>query len=158
VPVSGPAPGGAAFTVAVNVTDWPNTEGFADELTAVVVSAGFTVWVKLGEVLPLKLTSPLYTAVTVAVPTVSVDTDALVALPPLIATALPKFTPLVWNWTVPVGVPTPGAVALTIAVNVTDWPNTEGLADELTAVVVSAGFTVCVKVGEALPLKLASPL
>jgi len=26
------------------------------------------------------------------------------------------------NWTVPEGVPEPGDVALTVAVNVTDWP------------------------------------
>ena len=28
--------------------------------------------------------------------------------------------------TVPVGVPPPGAGAVTVAVNVTDWPTTEG--------------------------------
>src|ERR1051326_6871402 len=36
--------------------------------------------------------------------------------------------------TVPVGVPLPGAVAVTVAVNVTDWPETEGLAEEARAV------------------------
>jgi hypothetical protein len=30
----------------------------------------------------------------------------------------------------------------TVAVNVTAWPNTEGLADDATVVVVPAGFTV----------------
>ena len=38
--------------------------------------------------------------------------------------------------TVPVGVPLPGAVGLTVAVKVTDWPKTEGFADETTVVVV----------------------
>jgi hypothetical protein len=62
--------------------------------------------------------------------------------------------------TVPEGVPLPGAVAVTVAVNVTDWPETEGLADELNAVEVLALFTVWVN-GEAvlsLALKLPSPL
>ena len=35
--------------------------------------------------------------------------------------------------TVPVGVPAPGAFALTVAVKVTLWPNTEGLVAEVTA-------------------------
>jgi hypothetical protein len=42
------------------------------------------------------------------------------------------------NVTVPVGVPLPGATALTVAVNMTDWPTVEGLADEVTVVVVLA--------------------
>ena len=43
--------------------------------------------------------------------------------------------------TVPVGVPTPGANADTVAVNVTDWPNTDGFTEEVTVVVVSALIT-----------------
>lgn len=39
------------------------------------------------------------------------------------------------NVTVPVGVPLPD-VGLTVAVNVTDWPNTAGLAEEATDVTV----------------------
>ena len=31
VPVGVPEPGGTAKTVAVKVTGWPNTEGFADD-------------------------------------------------------------------------------------------------------------------------------
>jgi hypothetical protein len=91
-------PGKPELGVAVNVIDWPDTEGFADELTTVLVLARageFTVWLKLGEALPLKLTSPVYTAVTVVVPTASVETAALVALALVTATTLPKFTPLV---------------------------------------------------------------
>jgi hypothetical protein len=44
--------------------------------------------------------------------------------------------------TVPVGFPLPGATALTVAVKVTDWPKTDGLAEEVTVVVVSALPTV----------------
>ena len=36
--------------------------------------------------------------------------------------------------TVPVGVPTPGETAATVAVNVTDWPETDGLAEEAKVV------------------------
>ena len=45
------------------------------------------------------------------------------------------------NVTDPVGVPVPGATAATVAVKVTDWPNTEGFWDEVTAVVVLALLT-----------------
>ena len=44
--------------------------------------------------------------------------------------------------TVPVGVPLPGAAAITVAVNVTGWPNTEGLAEAVTTVLVPSWFTV----------------
>ena len=85
---------------------------------------------------------------------------ALVALPLVSVTGLPKGEPSIENWTVPVRVPAPGDTAFTVAVKVTDWPNTEGLTDEVTVVVVLAGLTVWVK-GEAvlsLPLKLLSVL
>ena len=41
---------GTEDTVAVNVTMEPNTDGFIDELTAVVVAAALTVWVPFDEV------------------------------------------------------------------------------------------------------------
>src|SRR5206468_2428738 len=44
---------------------------------------------------------------------------------------VPMVVPPSLNVTVPVGVPAPGAVALTTAVKVTVWPNTEGFASEL---------------------------
>jgi len=49
-----------AVTVAVKVTDCPDTEGLAEELTNVVVRARafFTVWVSGLEVLPLKFALP----------------------------------------------------------------------------------------------------
>src|SRR6266581_2818965 len=50
-------------TVAVKVTDWPNTEGFVEEVNVVVVLSLLTVCVSVGEVLPLTLASPPYTAV-----------------------------------------------------------------------------------------------
>ncbi len=45
------------------------------------------------------------------------------------------------NVTTPVGVPLPGVAAATVAVSVTDWPNTDGLAEELTTTVLPACTT-----------------
>ena len=42
VPVAVPLPGGAAATVAVKVTDWPNFEGLTEEASVVVVAAFWT--------------------------------------------------------------------------------------------------------------------
>jgi len=41
-------------TVAVNVTDCPKIDGFAEEVTVVEVDAGLTVWLRVPE-LPPKL-------------------------------------------------------------------------------------------------------
>src|ERR1051325_1823032 len=99
-------------------------------------------------------------AVTVWLLTSSEAMAALVPTPPERATGLPKATPLVRNWTVPLGVPAAGATALTVAVKVTDWPNTDGFTDEDTDVAVAAWLTVWVN-GEAvlsLEVKLVLPL
>ena len=57
--------------------------------------------------------------------------------------------------TVPVGVPVTGEV--TEAVKVTAAPRFDGLFDETTEVELAALFTVCVRTGEVLPAKFASP-
>ena len=59
VPVGVPLPGATASTVAVKVTDSPKTEGFAYEVTLLVVAAWLTVCVRGPEVLLRKLPSPL---------------------------------------------------------------------------------------------------
>ena len=81
-----------------------------------------------------------------------------VAIPPLSA-PVPIGLPPSRNVTVPVGVPAPGATGETVAVNVTDWPNTDGLTEEVTVVLVSALLTTCgLPVSDpVLPLKLPSP-
>ena len=65
------------------------------------------------------------------------------------------------NVTVPLGAvpaPEPGAVTVTVAVKLTDWPTTEGLADEASVVVVGAWLTVWVKgLVVAEEVKLVSP-
>ena len=65
-------------------------------------------------------------------------------MPPDNVTGEPVFTPSIANCTVPVAV-----FGVIVAVNETDCPNVDGLADDDTAVVVVARliwFTVCVNV------------
>jgi hypothetical protein len=60
------------------------------------------------------------------------------------------FTPPSRKVTVPVGVPEPGGFAITVAVKVTLWPETEGLADDPSEVVVGSWFTVWISGAEML--------
>ena len=161
MPVGVPAPGATAATVAVNVTFCPGVDGLADEVTAVVVLALFTTWsVASAPLLLLKLALPLYVAVTVYGLPVTVSVEVLAcAVPPLKLTGAPRLDPSMRNWTVPVGVPDPGDTAATVAVKVTFCPKTDGLADEVTPVVVFALFTVWPPASvPSLLLKLPLPL
>jgi hypothetical protein len=81
-PEGAPLPGGAAATVAVNVTALPRTEGFFVEVTAVMLASLFTVCVinlKLG----VKFASPLYSARIEWFPTAAAAENASVATPPI---------------------------------------------------------------------------
>jgi hypothetical protein len=71
---------------------------------------------------------------------------------------LPKFEPSILNCTVPLGVPAPGAFAPTVTVKLTLCPNTDGVSDEPTTLVVLALFTVWVKSADVLVRKFPSPL
>jgi hypothetical protein len=75
----------------------------------------------------------------------------------LTGTGLPALLPSIWNCTVPVGVPAPGAAARTVAVKVTPCPDVDGLAEELTCVLAFALPTVAVW-EPLLPVKVPSPL
>ena len=77
---------------------------------------------------------------------------------PLLSVAVPNKVAPFLNVTVPVGVPVPGATAATVAVKVTDCPNTDGLCDETTVVELAALFTVWASAGEVLVRKAALPL
>ncbi len=154
-PAGVPAPGLLAVTVAVKVTDCLNTDGLAEELADVVVPY-FTVCVSLEEVLPLKFASPPYDALIEWEPTASVLVTN-VAWPEPFRVPVPRVLEPSLKVTVPVGVPAPGLFAVTVAVKVTDCPDSDGLAEELTSVVVLAFFTVWVSVLEVLPLKVAPP-
>ena len=61
------------------------------------------------------------------------------------------------NVTEPVGVPAPGADAVTVAVNVTPCPNTDGLTEDATTVVVLACLTFWLRAEDVLPAQLAEP-
>src|SRR5438874_878935 len=74
-----------------------------------------------------------------------------VACAPLMLVVASELVPSL-KVTFPVGVPLPGETGLTVAVNVTDCPNTDGLADEETVVVVLPGVTVSVP--ESVAVKL----
>jgi len=63
---------------------------------------------------------------------------------PLLRVALPREVAPSLKVTLPVGVPV--VLELTMAVKVTDWPDAEGLTDEITTVAVDALFTVSVPV------------
>src|SRR5437667_11908069 len=134
LPAGVPAPGLLAVTVAVKVTDCPNTDGLAEELADVVVPY-FTVCVNLGDVLPLKLASPPYDALIEWEPTASVLVTN-VAWPEPFRVPEPRAPDPSTTATVPVGVPAAGLFAVTVAVKVTGCPDTDGLAEELNTVVV----------------------
>lgn len=87
------------------------------------------------DVLPLKLASPLYVATTGCVAAASVEVT-YVATPALNVDVLTG-APSILNVTVPDGLPAPGVTAVTVAVNVTDCPNTDGFGAEVRLVVVA---------------------
>src|SRR5438876_737912 len=148
-----PVPGLFAVTVAVNFTDCPNTDGFNEELTDVVVPY-FTVCVSLGDVLPLKFASPPYDAVIEWEPTASVLVTN-VPWPEPSRVPVPRMVEPSLKVTVPVGVPAPGLFAFTVAVNVTACPDSDGLAEELTSV-AEPGLVVVVEAPAGL--KVASTM
>jgi hypothetical protein len=82
---------------------------------------------------------------------VAVVTPALVATVPVPIKVAPSE-----KVTVPLGVPEPGALMLTVAVNVTSSPLTEELGLPVTVVVVAAWLTVWA-VEPELPAMLLSP-
>jgi hypothetical protein len=77
----------------------------------------------------------------------------MVALAPLSA-AVPRVVEPYVSVMLQVGVPPPGAFALTVRENVTDWPYTEVLGEEVSAVVVPSWLTICVRL-EVLVMKAA---
>lgn len=118
-------------TVAVNVTGFPNTAGFCDEATDMVVEIPLTIWLSTVDVLGSKVASPWYAAVIECVPTTS-DAVEIEALPRASRVPPPMEVAPSKKSTVPVGVP---PVPVTVAVNVTDCPAVEGLSEETTLVV-----------------------
>lgn len=90
----------------------------------------------------LKFESPLYTAVMMCDPAAS-ELVLHVALPLAGNAGEHRVVGPSAKVTVPVGVPDPGAVTDTVAVNVTACPTVEGFTELVTLVLVAAGVTVC---------------
>ena len=82
-----------------------------------------------------KLAAPLYSAVMVCVPDVRLEVVSWARPFAFSVTGKPMLDPLSLNWTTPVGMP---AAETTVAVKVTDWFKSDGLADEVMVVVVGA--------------------
>ena len=139
VPVGVPKPGDVAVTVAAKLTDWPNTDGLADDASTVVVASLLSTWLVTVDVLARSFVSPPYTAVIECVATDKVLV-VKVATPPL-SVPVPSVAEPFLNVTAAVGAPKPADVAVTVAVKVTDWPNTDGLADDASTMVVASFLT-----------------
>src|SRR5260370_11887195 len=156
IPLGIPAPGATAVIAALKVTACPKTVGLAEEVSEVVVVAGFTVCVRALEELGAKLPLPAYLTVIEWLPAAS---DAVVKLTaPAVSCTVPRAVGPSLKVTFPVGVPAPGATTLTIVLDVIACPKTEGLAEEVSETAVVAGLIACVRtVAGLLPVKLESP-
>src|SRR5262249_48067281 len=139
VPVGTPVPGDTVVTVAVKVTDWPNTDGLTEEATEEVVEAWLTVCVRGMALFAARLALPLKLPLVVWLRT-AIEVVVYRALPVASRATVVRMVAPSLNVTVPVGIPPP--VAVTVAVKVTDWPNTDGLTEEVMTEVVLAWPTV----------------
>jgi hypothetical protein len=142
--------------VAVNVTDCSNVDGFCELASDVLELAALTVWLCAGEVLPVKLGSPEYTAVSEWPPALS--DDVMTCAEPETSGLVPSEVTPSKNSTEPLGLPAPGGVTDTVAVSVTLPPNVLGFGALLSAVDVAAWPTVCVCTGDVLVVYVRSPL
>ena len=93
---------------------------------------------RAAEALPVKVVSPPYTAVIEWEPAERAAVVKL-AIPPESVPAPSVAAPSL-KVTVPVGVPEPDA-GLSVALNVTDWPTTDGFGEEIEVVVVETLLT-----------------
>src|SRR2546427_709988 len=144
VPVGVPTPGATAATVAVNVTLWPNTDGFADDVSVVVVLDWLTTCDTTELRSDERLVWPQCRAGRPRQPSLKKDV-AQVADPAASACApqpVMELAPSLKS-AVPVGVPAPGATAATVAVKVTLCPKTDGFTDDVRLVDVLAWLTTC---------------
>ena len=154
VPEGVPPPGAVGTTEAVKVIGCPDTDGDADDVTITRVLAAVVAptLAAVAVVLPVKLVSPEYVALTEKgpVPPASWIEQVAVAVPPLPDRVAPVHdagnvgVPPSVKLTVPVGVtafPVTG-LGLTVAVKVTVWPVTGVELDVATVVVLPPCTTV----------------
>ena len=121
VPVAVPAPGAIAATVAVKVTDCPKTEGFTEDVNAVVVLEAKVNRVFAALVPPalvtITLAVPKVPAGVIAVMVVELTTITLVAVvPPMVTTFGPatKLVPVMVMVVPPVERPLVGEILVTV--------------------------------------------
>jgi hypothetical protein len=115
-----------------------------------------TVCVTPVEVLAESFPLPWYAAVIVWLARDNELVDKLAA--PFDSETVPIVLEPSLNTTLPVGVPAPGANALTVALKVTAWPKFEGFGVAVSTDDVDAACTTWVKEGEVLAPKLLSSL
>ena len=122
--------------MATKVTVWPGVEGFGLEFSVVAVPALPTDCNTGEETLAAKIPVPAYCAVMLWPPADNAVV-AKVACPEPFNIPDPKVIAPSLNVTVPVGMPDP-ADGVTVAVNVTVWPQIEGFSEEVSVVEVAA--------------------
>jgi hypothetical protein len=88
------------------------------------------------DVLVAKFVPPPYTAVIECVPSASVEIANVVFL--LLSVPVPSVVLPSLNVTVPAGLPAPGAIGVTVAVNVTVSPLMDGFNEDTTEIEVAA--------------------
>lgn len=136
-------------TVAVNVTLFFTSDGFALDVSTVEVAAGFTTSESGAEVLPAKLRSPAYEAVIECDPRVRLATESCAAL--FERLAVPSEFPPSKNVTAPLAW-SPLMEGMTVAVKTTACPNVAGLGLAPTVTVEPAGLIVSVNAVEVLAI------
>jgi hypothetical protein len=134
-------------TVAVKVTVLFTRIGFALEVSAVEVAAGFTTSASAADVLPVKFRSPAYVTVIECEPRAKFPTE--IWAPLFERKAVPTELDPSKNVTVPVA-RVPLTEGTTVAVNVTVWPNEAGFRFVPTVMDELAGLTVSVNALEVL--------
>ena len=157
MPAGVPPPGALAVTVAVNVTAWLTADGLAEEASVVVVAALLTTWLTAVEVLWREVAVAAEDRGDRVGPHAQrAGGEAGHAVD--VERAARQDGRAVLEGDSCRRRAAAGALAVTVAVKVTDWPKTDGLTDEVSVVVVAAWLTVWVRAVEVLLVKLASPL
>ena len=109
-----------------------------------------TVWVRVGDVLPVKRPSPPYNAVIACGPIARPDVEK-VATPDELIVPVPSVVEPLRNVTVPLAFPAPGAVTATVARKVRLDPTSDGLDDDATEIEVPALPTIWDSTDDVLP-------
>jgi hypothetical protein len=122
--------------MATKVTVCPGVEGLGLEVSAVAVPALPTDCDTAEETLAAKFSVPAYSAVMLWTPADNAVV-AKVACPEPFNTPDPKVAAPSLKVTVPIEMPDP-AGGVTVAVNVTVWPQIEGFSEEVSVVEVAA--------------------